>query len=215
MAVKVVIADDHPIYRIGIKSLLEEIPEIKITGEAENGFELLKLVQSWNPDIVLMDIMMPLLDGIECCKILTQKHPHIRIIAITMVKESEALIKIMEAGAQGYLLKHADKLELIDAIFTVKKGFKYYDTSTSFNFATMLAESKMDYKSKKNPNLTVREKQVIELICKEYLSKEIALELGLSVRTIEIYRNRIIQKLNVRNTAGIVIYAIKNKLYKY
>jgi DNA-binding NarL/FixJ family response regulator len=163
---------------------------------------------------VLTDIMMPGMDGIEATRIITKKYPQVGVIALSMFNDDKSIIDMLEAGAKGYLLKNANKTDIIDAINTVARGKAYYCSSTGVKLAQLIANSRFDPNIPGSRELfTDKEKEIICLICKEYSNKEISELLHLSVRTIEGHRERIVLKTNAKNTAGIVVYAIRNNIF--
>ena len=213
--IRIVLADDHEIFRDGFNIMLKKQTNIKLIGEASNGVELLEITEKLMPDVVITDIKMPKLDGIEATKIISEKYPGINIIAFSMFDDDNLIIDMLEAGAKGYLLKSAHKNEVIDAVKAVYNNETYYCKSTSGKLAQMIAQSRFNpYKQLKKPEFTPKEVEVIRLICQEYPNKEIASKLFLSVRTIEGYREKIQERIKAKNTAGIVIYAIKAGIYK-
>lgn len=212
--IKIVIADDHEIFRDGLKLMLSKFPEIIIVGEAENGRELLQLATKLNPDVILTDIKMPLLDGIEATKKLTTSHPNIGIIGLSMFDEDDLIIDMLEAGAKGYLLKNSDKHEIIEAIKTVYMHHPYYCRNTSSKLMQMIAGSRFNpYIKKEKIIFTEREIEIIALICQEFTNKEIGEKLFLSSRTVEGHRLKILEKMDAKNTVGLVVYAMKNSIY--
>ncbi len=212
--IKLVIADDHEIFRDGLRLMLQKQQEINLLGEAEDGKELIELVKHLQPDVVITDIKMPRMDGATAAQHISQHYPHIGIIALTMFDEDDLIVDMMEAGAKGYLLKNADKHEMIEAIKSVFNNEPYYCKHTSHKLAQMVARSKFNpFKQKARPEFSEREKEIIVHICDGLTNKEIAAKIFLSVRTIEGLRMKILEKMNVKNTAGIIIYAIKNDLY--
>ena len=213
--IKLVIADDHEIYRDGLKIMLRRQADIEVIGEASNGKELIALTQQLRPDIILTDIVMPVMDGIEATRLLKQQYPTINIIALSMFDQDNLIIEMLESGAKGYLLKNADKTEIIESIKSVFRDVPYYCRSTSVKLARMIAHSKFNpYKTTERPSFSDKEVEIIRLICKEYTNKEIGQQLFLSARTVEGYRVKILEKMQVKSTAGIVIYAIKNGMYR-
>ncbi len=212
--INIVIADDHEIFRDGIKQVFESDPNITILDMAANGMELIKMVNKHQPHIVLSDIKMPVLDGIEACKKIVESQPDTQVIGLSMFDDETSIVDMLEAGARGYLIKNADKSEIIEAIYTVYDGDPYYCKHSSFTLAKMISSSRFNPdKKKKKVEFTDREKEVITLICKQYTNKEIAEELFISPRTVEGHRQKIQEKIEVKNSIGIVIYAIKNQLY--
>ena len=213
--IRIILADDHEIFRDGFAGLLKKQDEIQLIGEASDGRELIALTAKLKPDVILTDIRMPNMDGIEATKILTHKFPHIYVIALSMFNDDNLVIDMMEAGAKGYLLKNAHKTEIIEAIKAVNKQEMYYCKQTSNKLIQLLAKSKSgSYKESLRPKFSGKEVEVISLICQQCSNIEISKKLCLSIRTIEGYRKKIQEKMMVRNTAGIVVYAIKNGIYK-
>jgi DNA-binding NarL/FixJ family response regulator len=212
--IKIIIADDHEIFRKGFQVLLRKEEEIRIIGEAQNGDELLKLVKTNEPDIVIMDIQMPVMDGIEATRQLTRTHPRIGIIALTMFVDDHLVINMLEAGARGYLLKDTSKSELMEAIHAVYSGNTYFCSATSKKMAHLIGQSRFNlFPARQKTSLTSTEIEIIKLICQEYSSKEIAAQLGYTPRTIENYREKIQEKIGAKNMVGVAVYAIKNRIY--
>jgi DNA-binding NarL/FixJ family response regulator len=212
--IKVVIADDHEIFRDGLRMMLQKQADINLLAEAEDGKELIELIKHLQPDVVITDIKMPRMDGTAAAKHIAEHYPTIGIIALTMFDEEDLIIDMLEAGAKGYLLKNADKHEMVDAIKAVYNNEPYYCQHTSHRLAQMVARSKFNpYAQQIKPVFNEREKEMIGYICDGLTNKEIAAKIFLSVRTVEGLRMKILEKMNVKNTAGIIIYAIKNDLY--
>ncbi len=212
--IKVVIADDHEIFRDGLKLMIESANNIQLIGEAANGVELVNLVEKNNPDIVVTDIKMPQMDGVEATKIIREQYPHIEVIALSMFDDEQLILEILEAGAIGYLLKNSDKTEVIDAINMAYKHQSYYCKQTSAKLAKLIAYSKLvNQKKQKESEFSEREKEIIKLICAEYTNKEIGEKLFLSTRTVEGYRMKILEKMDAKNIVGIVIEAIRLGIY--
>lgn len=212
--VKVVIADDHEIFRDGLKLVLQKQPDIVVTGEAFDGRELIELVKQQLPDVVITDVKMPNLDGVAAAKHLAEHYPSIGVIALTMFDEEDLIVDMLEAGAKGYLLKNADKTEILEAVHTVANNQPHYCRHTSQKLASMVARSKFNFNQKKEkPDFNEREREIIRYICDGLTNKEIGEKIFLSVRTVEGLRLKIIEKMNVKNTAGIIVYAIRENLY--
>ncbi len=199
--IKIVIADDHEIFRDGFRLMISKQDDIQLLGEAADGKELIAIVQELKPDVVITDIKMPRMDGIEATKLLVEQMPDIGVIGLSMFDEEDLIIDMLEAGARGYLLKNADKHEVADAIRTVYQEEPYYCKHTSAKLAQMIAKSKF------NPAF-------LSYISGYTTGEEIADRLFLSIRTVEGYRLKIQEKMNVKNSIGLVIYAIRNNLYK-
>ena len=211
--IRIVIADDHEIFRDGFKVLLKNQTELELVGEAENGKELLEVVDRELPDVVIVDIKMPIMDGVEACKQIKRKYPDMKIIALSMFNDDNLIVDMLEAGAKGYLLKNTNKPELLNAAKAVYEGSTYYCSATSDKLTKMIADSRFNpYKHKPVQKFTSRELDIIRLICEQNTNKEIAVKLRLSRRTVESHREKIQEKTNSRNTVGVVIYALKNKI---
>lgn len=213
--IRIVLADDHEIFRDGFNIMLKKQANIKLVGEAANGAELIEVAGKLMPDVILTDIKMPRIDGIEATKIITKKYPEINIIALSMFDDDNLIIDMLEAGARGYLLKSAHKNEIIEAVKAVYNQETYYCKSTSGKLAQLIAQSRFNpFNPNQRKEFSQKEIDIIKLICQEASNKEIAARLFLSVRTIEGYREKIQDRIKAKNTAGIVIYAIKNGIYK-
>jgi DNA-binding NarL/FixJ family response regulator len=213
--IHIVIADDHELFRDGFKVMAAKFPEVQLIGEASNGKELIALVEEKHPEVVLTDIKMPVMDGIEATKLLMAQYPSVHIIALSMFDEENLIIDMLEAGARGYLLKNAGKEDIIEAIKAVDQERTYYCKQTSAKLLELIASSRFNpHKKMQKPEFSERETSIIQLICDQKSNKEIADILTLSIRTIEGYREKIQEKMKVQNTAGIVVFAIKNGIYK-
>lgn len=213
--IRIIIADDHEIFRDGFKLMLTKQKDIDLIGEAENGKELFELTEKLQPHVVITDIKMPIMDGIEATKAISSKFEDIGIIGLSMFDEDDLIIDMLEAGAKGYLLKNANKEQIIDAITTVYNGDPYYCKTTSNKLTQMIAKSRFNpYHKKEKTEFTDREKEIIQLICQELTNKEISDKLFLSSRTVEGHRLKIMEKMSVKNPVGLIVYAIKNGLFK-
>lgn len=211
--IKLLIADDHEIFRDGFKVMLSKYPDIILVGEAENGKELIELANELKPDVVITDIKMPIMDGIEATRKIAEKFPQMGIIGLSMFDEDDLIIDMLEAGAKGYLIKNAGKEQIIEAIKTVYNNDPYYCKTTSNKLTQMIAASRFNpYKKTTKPEFSKREQEIIGLICQEFSNKEISDKLFLSIRTVEGHRLKILEKMGVKNTVGLVVYAIKNNL---
>ena len=210
--VSIIIADDHEILREGICSTIQKYPDIIIVAEAANGKELVALTDKHQPDVIITDIEMPLMDGIEATAIISEKYPKIGIIALSMYDDDKLILDMLNAGARGYLLKNAPKEEIIEAIHTMEKEDAYFCRDIVNKMARLLKENRI---SKKQQKVTFSDKElrVINLICRQFQTKEISAMLNLSPRTIEGYRESILQKIGAPGSIGIVIYAIANQIF--
>lgn len=211
--IKVGIADDHKIFRKGVILSLRQYTNISFIFEAENGEELLSLLQQEQPDVVLMDLRMPTKDGIETTKEVSRRFPEVKVLILTMFEDERFVSHLMENGANGYLLKNADPSEIKKAIMEVM--FKGYYLN---NFVNRVLLKKTSNRSKTIPSLnseivlTDKEKQVIQLLCMEYTAAEIAQKMEISPRTVESIKDRLMERFGLKNTAGLVFYAVKNNL---
>jgi DNA-binding NarL/FixJ family response regulator len=213
--IRLIIADDHEIFRDGLALMLSKQEAVTLIGQAGDGQELLRLVDESRPDMVLTDIKMPKLDGIAAAKLILERYPATKIIALSMFEEADLIVEMLEAGAKGYLLKNADKREILDAILTVDEGNIFYCKHTTAHLASLIVKSKFDaHKKSVGPLFTEREREIIKLICRQHTAQEIGGMLFLSKRTVEGYRTRILEKMDVKNTAGVVIFALKHSIIK-
>ncbi|MBE0647850.1 MAG: response regulator transcription factor [Bacteroidales bacterium] len=209
--IKVIIADDHVIFRKGLFTILNEINQIKVVGEATNGLELLELLKKTPADVILMDIKMPVMDGIEATRKVLAQYPDIRIIALTMHEEISYFNKMMEVGATGFLLKKTTQDELERAIIAVVCDEHFFSEEFMSNSQTQPV-----IPPRKRPDivLTSREQEILELICKGLSNAEISKQLGLSQRTVDGHRAHLFEKTGAKNAPHLVMYAIKNGLIK-
>jgi DNA-binding NarL/FixJ family response regulator len=210
--IKVFLVDDHKLFRNGLSLLMESEKNIIITGEAENGKDFLESIEQEQPDVVLMDIEMPVMDGFQATEVACQKYPDIKVISLTMFGEEHYYLKMIEAGAKGFILKNSDIEEVIKAIKTVYSGGTYFSQEILYN----MVKNIQDVRKETGPSvgLSSRENEILELICKGFSNIEIASELNISKRTVEKHRSNILDKTQTHNTASLVMYAIENKLVK-
>lgn len=211
----VVLVDDHKIVRDGIKALILDDSSISIIGEASSGEACIELLQNVSPDVILMDINLPDITGIELTKSLNKSHSDLNIIMLSMHMGSEFITNSIEAGAKGYLPKTTSQEELILAIKTVAEGKEYYnDEISEVLLKNYISKTKSAQKEKEEPSvqLTKREQEILVLFARGLSNKEIAGELFISVRTVESHKNNIMQKLDIKSTVELVKYAIKHKL---
>lgn len=211
--IKVAIADDHKIFRKGVILSLRPYTNIKFVQEAENGEELLNGLPASEPDVVLMDLRMPVKDGIEATKVISKDYPGIHVIVLTMYEDERFVSHLMENGANGYLLKSADPSEIKKAIVeVVTKG--YYLN----NFVNKVLLKKSHARTKTIPSLnneiviSDKEREVLRLLCMEFTATEIAQKMDISPRTVEAIKDRLMARFNVKNTAGLVFFAVRNNL---
>lgn len=213
--IRLLIADDHEIFRDGLALMLSRQPDIQLVGQASDGRELVDMLENVQADIVLTDLKMPRMDGVTATRLLLQKNPLLKIIALSMFDEEDLIVEMLEAGAKGYLLKNADKQEILEAITQVYADNIFYCKQTSAKLATMIVKSRFDpQRNKEKISFTDREKEIIKLICLQFTAQQIGEKIFLSKRTVEGHRTRILEKMNVKNTAGVVVFALKNNLIK-
>lgn len=212
--ISLIIADDYPLFREGLYLLLGQFKQFSIIGEAADGEELLQLIEEKQPDVVITDIQMPVKDGIAVTTIVKERFPGIKIIALTMFGDEHLIVDMMNAGANGYVLKNTPKEELAEAIQAVYNGGTYFCNSSTMKLNKMLAASKGQFFNNKEISFSDKEKEIITLICEQHASKQIASMTQLTHRTVEKYRDYIMEKTGARNVAGIVVYAIRKGMYK-
>lgn len=211
MTIKVTIIDDHIMILKGLKSMIDGVENIRVYGTYCYGEDLLHFLKTKSPDIILMDIELPDISGIDLCKIVNEKHPEIPIIAISSHEEISYLNNMTNAGAKGYLLKSTDKKEIIFAIKTVLSGQNYIDKRLK---EKLINESLGFSSTETAPNLTKRETEIFELIGKGFTNKEISALLSISKRTVDAHRQNILKKFDVHNTAELVKKGMRLNLLK-
>lgn len=207
---KIVIVDDHEIFRNGLKMVLGRLKYLEVVGEAANGSEFLDTLQTLNPDIVLMDIEMPVMNGIEATLKALAVKPDLKIIALTMFNEDEYVQNMIDAGVRGFLIKNINKETLDKAIQTILNGGNYFSEELFKFFARQMGKEK----KKEEPELefTRREKEILQLICEGLSNKEIADALFISERTVVGHKSNLLAKTDCKNSMSLMSYAIKNKL---
>ena len=214
--IRVLIAEDHTIVRKGLCSLLEKEPHINVVAEAENGRDAIIKAEEINPDVVVMDIGMPLLNGIEACRQLKKRRPEIEVIILTVHDNEEYVLQSLKAGASGYLIKKAAPMDLVTAICEVHKGKSYLSSAISKTLINeylrqSIAISYID-KDSREKDLTSRQTEVLQLLAEGYTNRETAKILCVSIKTVETHRTQIKKRLNIQKTAGLVQYAISKGL---
>lgn len=210
--IRVAVVDDHEMFRKGIIGILVESEQFTVTLEAANGQEFLDKLESTAVDVALLDLEMPVLSGMDACKIAREKSPDLKILILTMHKTPHFMVHMMENGANGYLVKESGPEELEDAIVKVHEtGYYFSDAVSRAMLQRLDGGSKKIQKIEENlhSELSSREQEVLELICQELTTPEIAEKLYLSPRTVEGYRKQLLEKTGTRNTAGLVIWAVR------
>ncbi|HPW45968.1 MAG TPA: response regulator transcription factor [bacterium] len=209
MKIKLLLVDDHKIVRDGMRSLLSEGKEISVIGEAENGRQAVALAKELKPDVILMDIAMPDMNGIEAASQIIRENERIKVLILSMHSEKMFVSKAFAAGVSGYLLKDCDIEEILSAIRAVQANQKYISPLIA---GTIIEDYRDGLKEQKVSILTEREREVLQLIAEGKTSKKIANLLGISTKTIDVHRQQIMDKLNIHTIAGLTRYAIKEGL---
>lgn len=212
---KILIVDDHEVVRDGLRNILTSLDSLSIAGEAGDGEEAVKMYATLKPDLVIMDISMPGMNGIEATRVIKEKDPDARILILTMHDNQEYLNQIIRSGAKGFILKNTDKEELLEAVRTVASGDNFFSKDISKliidNYIRTAKETEKNDGYKEVP-LTKREIEILKLIASGYSNQEIANILYISYNTVDTHRKNIMHKLSIKNTAGLVRYAIEKGL---
>ncbi|MDF1551258.1 MAG: response regulator transcription factor [Bacteroidales bacterium] len=208
---KVLIVDDHGIFRDGIKLVLSQTDDFEAIGEASNGNIFLEFINVTLPDIVLMDISMPIMDGITASKIALEKYPQLKIISLSMFGDEEYYCKMIEAGAKAVIFKKSGAEELLYALREVAKGNNYFSQELLKKLVFKISTPQ----NKEQLQISEREKDVLALICNGYTNKEIAEKLFISAKTVDRHRTSLLQKTETRNSAHLVMFAMQNKLISF
>jgi DNA-binding NarL/FixJ family response regulator len=211
-SLSVILADDHSLVRAGIRSLLEQLPNLTIVAEAGDGREALALVQARTPDVIVMDITMPGLNGLDATARIVQEHPRTKVLILSMHTGEEYVRHALRAGASGYLLKDAATTELALAIEALRHNRSYLSSAISKDVIDRHRRQSQDPKSRPVKPLTPRMREILQLIAEGDSTKEIAHRLSLSVKTIETHRMHLMARLNIHDVAGLVRYALRNGL---
>jgi len=212
--IKVFLVDDHKLIRDGIKAHFDEDERFDVVGEAPNGAEALAKLIQISTDVILMDINMDVMDGIECTTRISELYPSAKVLALTMLAENQHIKEMLKAGAVGYLLKNSTEQEIKQGIISVNNGLPYYSPEVMQTVMNSLALpiGNKKRKSKFEPTipLTDREKEVLVLVIKEFTNQEIADKLYISKRTVDAHKRNLLEKTGAKNVAGLVIFALNN-----
>lgn len=208
--IKVILVDDHTLCRKGLRMLLDESEEIEVVDEASTGKDFLKILEKVQPDVVLMDINMPQMNGMEATKEALKQHPSLPILMLSMHGEEEYFDKMVDAGVKGFLLKNSEVEEVIKAICTVFRGGSYF--SQELLLGVISGRNRKNNEEAKDLAITEREIEVLKLICLGYSNADIADKLFISHRTVDRHRSNLLEKTSSRNSVALVMYAIKHKL---
>ncbi len=213
---KIVIAEDHTILRAGLRALLSGQNGLEVIGEAGDGREAVRKIDTLQPDLLLIDLSMPKLNGIDAIREIKSRHPEIKIIVLTVHKSDEYIIAALKAGANGYMLKDASQNELLLAIDYVINGKTFLSPSISDKVVdAFLNTDKKDKPAAVLDNLTAREREILKLVAEGNTNKKIADHLCISLKTVEKHRSNLMQKLDLRNTAALTAYAIAKKMVDF
>jgi two-component system, NarL family, nitrate/nitrite response regulator NarL len=212
--IRLLLVDDHPVVRRGMRSCLEGIKHVEVVDEAVDGKEALEKVRKLSPDIVLMDIDMPNMNGLEATKFVREEFPDVRVLILSIHTNKQYVLQIIRSGAQGYVLKDASPADLVRAIESVDSGEPFFSPDISQIVLNQYLEEAGADADGDSVKLTTRERQVLAMIAGGQSNKEMASELNVGVRTIETHRERVMNKLNIHSVAGLTKYAITNGIVK-
>jgi DNA-binding NarL/FixJ family response regulator len=209
--IRVLLADDHQMFRAGIRALLKTLDDVEVVAEAGDGREALRLTAEYGPDVVLMDIMMPTLNGFDAAARISRAYPRSRVIILSMNADEDSVLKTLRAGAVGYLVKTADPVELGLAIRAAARGERFLSSAVS---ARILAAclGRVDKEQTSLERLTPRQREVLQLVAEGHTTKEIARKLGIGVKTAEAYRGELMKALDIHDVASLTRYAIRTGL---
>ncbi len=214
---KILIADDHSIVRDGLKNLVRGTPDFSLVAEAADGETAVRLASLRRPDVAILDISMPKLNGIEATKLIKQQHPEIKVLILTIHEDEEYVYQIVRAGADGYMIKNAEKKEILVAIRAVLREEPFFSPGISRLIVEKFIKRAKEQQKVQDPGkqlLTDREQEVLQLIAQGQTSRQIAEQLFLSLSTINTHRANLMQKLNIHDTAGLVRYAMQRGMIK-
>lgn len=206
---RIAIADDHVLFRKSLKLLINSFENMEIVTEATNGIELLEKLQTVTADILLLDLQMPEMDGFETCNKINERYPDIKILVLTLISEEDTIRKIMSMGVNGYFTKNTDPHELEKAIRKLDDNGFYFEKSLTVVIENIL--NNYPNTNEESISITDREMEIIRLAVKEYSGKEIADQLGISLKTVEVHKRNLMEKTNAKNFIGVITYALSNQ----
>jgi DNA-binding NarL/FixJ family response regulator len=209
--IRVLLADDHKLFRAGIRSLLQTLDDIEVVAEAGDGREALRLAAAHRPDVVLMDIMMPNLNGLDAAARIAHAYPHTRVIMLSMSADEDSVLKTLRAGAVGYLVKTADPADLELAIRAAMRGEKFLSSAVSEHVVSVCL-NRLDKEQTSLERLTRRQREVLQLVAESHTTKDIAKRLEISTKTAEAYRGELMRALDIHDIASLTRYAIRTGL---
>jgi DNA-binding NarL/FixJ family response regulator len=213
--IRIILVDDHQLVRDGIKALLSGVSDIEIIGEAADSNELFEKLGSLKPDLLIMDISLPGLSGIEITKIICEKYPEIKVMILSMYNSEDFIFNSLKSGAKGYLPKNTTRNELLEGIYAIHSGEEFFGEAISRIMVKGYIKRATDDEKppeKGNEVLTAREIEILKLYVEGFINKEISDQLDISIRTVETHKNHIMRKLGLRSTVEMVKFAIKNKI---
>lgn len=212
--IKVLVADDHTMFVDGIDSILKDEKDIEVIGRCYDGLAVIDFIKKQEPSLVLLDVNLPEMNGIEVCKQVNKDYPKVKILAISMFNEESFVTEILNHGAEGYILKNTGREELLTAIRTVHEGKSYFskEVTQTIMKGLMKARKASSASTRFIPKISRREKEVLKLIVEEFTTQEIANKLFISLKTVESHRSSLLGKLNARNTAGLVRITMEHRL---
>lgn len=210
----VLLADDHVLIRHGIKNIIKQNDNLEVVGEVSNGEELIDFLKENVPDLLILDISMPKISGIDAVSLVKKKYPQVKILMLTMHKNKQYFYHSMSSGADGYLMKDDSDQELLQAISKIRSGKTYISPILSDEFASDVISAHRNQQSTPFRSLTKRETEVLQLVVEGYTSKDVAEKLCLSPRTVDHHRSKLLKKFNLRNSADLVNFAVRNGFVK-
>ncbi len=206
-SISILLADDHTLIRAGIRALVEKLPAVKVVGEAKDGREALRLVKEQQPDLILMDVAMPGLNGLEATRRVSKEFPDVKVIILSMYANEEYVREAINAGAAGYLVKRSAAAELEHAITAVARGEKYFSPLVSTQISKDGGQLSADRAWIER--LTPRQREILQLIAERHTTKDIAVILGISIKTVETHRSQLMERLEIHDVPGLVRFAIR------
>ncbi len=206
------VVDDHTLFRNGLRILLDGIDGFSVIGEASNGVELLELLPTLHPDVILLDIEMPRMNGIQTAEEVLKRYPEMKIITLSMYGDEDYYFKMVSLGVKGFILKNSEIKEVVTAIETVVEGGSYFSQELLFTLVSNLKSTPTGVTDENSEELSQRESEILLHICRGESNSEIADALFISKRTVDKHRSNILAKTGCKNTANLVVYAIKNNL---
>jgi DNA-binding NarL/FixJ family response regulator len=209
--IRVLLADDHKLFRAGIRALVQTVDDIEIVGEAEDGRDAVRMVALHQPDVVLMDIAMPKLNGLDAAARISRDFPRVRVLMLSMNADEDSVLKSLRAGAVGYLVKTADPAELALAVRAAKRGDKFLSSAISTHVVDACL-GRVDKEQTSLERLTQRQREVLQMIAEGHTTKEIAKDLDIGVKTAEAYRGELMKALDIHDIASLTRYAIRSGL---